>query len=121
MRKFTVSRYENSGDVRFRDLIVKAADEHLGSRLDAGSDAGPMMFGHVIGLELAAFRATAREQYFRRAFALGENALERFFGGSPCPPEGSAGIDSLALALVDLHLTTRGITAVRAPVNTIDR
>ncbi|MBN1418603.1 MAG: hypothetical protein JXP34_07475 [Planctomycetes bacterium] len=106
-----VSRYENTGDIRFRDLIVKGADACEGRGADP-----PMTLGHAISLELSAFRVTAQERYFRRAFALGEVGIERLSAETS-----SAGTDTLALALIDLHLTTRGITAVRAPVNSIDR
>jgi len=106
-----VSRYENTGDIRFRDLIVRAADAYAGE----GSDP-PMALGQAISVELTAFRSTAKERYFKRAFALGEIGIERL-SADPA----SAGTDTLALALVDLHLTARGITAVRAPVNSIDR
>ena len=94
-----------------------------------GTDAWPGTFGHAITLELAAFRVTAREKYYRRAFRLGEIAVERFFGQSPLPRasletdhyESTTGADTLVLALTELHLTARHITAVRAPANTIDR
>ena len=56
-------------------------------------------------------------------------AVKEFFGDSPLPRaslktnhyESTTGADTLVLALTELHLTTRTITAVRAPVNTIDR
>ena len=78
---------------------------------------------------LAAFRITAQERYQRRAFRLGELAIERFFGGSPLPRaslrsahyEATTGADTLVLALTELHLATRQITAVRAPASTVDR
>ena len=124
-----VSRYENTGKVGYRDLIIKAADAYLNTLPDEDTDAWPMTFGHAISLELAAFRATARDIYHKRAFKLGEIAIEKFFGDNPLPRAGLktdhyesiTGADTLALALTELHLTTLHITAVRAPVNTIDR
>jgi len=124
-----VSRYENRGNLKFRRLLVAAADVYLNSLPGEESDAWPLTFGQAITLELAAFRATARERYVRRAFRLGEIAKERFFEDSPLPRaslksdhyESTTGGDSLVLALAELHLITRTITAVRAPVNTIDR
>lgn len=124
-----VSRYENTGRIGCRDLIIAAADAYLNSLPGDDTDAWPMTFGHAISLELAAFRATAREMYHKRAFTLGKIAVDKFFGGSPLPRaslktnhyESITGADTLALALVELHLTTLHITAVRAPVNTIDR
>ena len=56
-------------------------------------------------------------------------ALEKFWGTSPLPRaslksehyESITGADTLALALVELHLNILHITAVRCPPNTIDR
>lgn len=124
-----VSRYENTGRVEYRDLIVAAADAYLDSLPPPDCDGWPMTFGHAISLELAAFRVTAREEYFRRAFKLGDVAVKEFFGDSPLPRaslktdhyESTTGADTLVLSLAELHLTTLHITAVRVPVNTIDR
>jgi hypothetical protein len=124
-----VSRYENTGKSAYRDLIIAAADAYINSLPTDDSDAWPMTFGHVISLELAAFRATAREKYYQRAFGLGKTAVEKFFADSPLPRaslktshyESITGPDTLALALAELHLATLAITAVRPPVNTIDR
>ena len=124
-----VSRCENTGKTGYRDLIVDSADIYLDSLPDDQTDAWPMTFGHAIGLELAAFRQTAQEKYYKRAFRLGEIAIEKFFGENPLPKaslktehyESITGADTLALALAELHLTVLHITAVRAPTNTIDR
>jgi hypothetical protein len=124
-----VSRYENTGRVCYRDLIIAAADAYMDSMPGDDSDAWPMTFGHAICVELAAYRATAQDKYHKRAFKLGETALEKFFGDSPLPRaslksehyESITGADTLALALAELHLSTLHITAVRTPVNTIDR
>ncbi|MBN1441998.1 MAG: hypothetical protein JXA90_04775 [Planctomycetes bacterium] len=124
-----VSRYENTGDTRHRDLILAAADAYLEALPAEGWDVWPATFGHAISLELSAFRITAREPYYLRAVRLAEIAIERFFEGKPLPRasllsehyEATTGAASLVLAFVDLHLTTRQITAVRAPPNTIDR
>ena len=124
-----VSRYENTGRVCYRGLITAAADAYMDSLPSDDSDAWPMTFGHAIGLEQAAYRATSQEKYYKRAFNLGEIAMEKFFGDSSLPRaslksnhyESITGADTLVMALVDLHLSTLHITAVRAPVNTIDR
>lgn len=124
-----LSRYENGAGTPYRDLLLRAAGAYLDSLPGEGVDVWPLTFGQVITLELGAFRATADEAYFRRAFELGEMAVARFFGDSPLPRaslssdhyESATGGDTLILALVELHLMTREITAVRAPVNTIDR
>lgn len=124
-----VSRYENTGKVPYRELIVAAADAYLDSLPEQGTDAWPMTFGHAISLELSAFRITAGRKYHDRAFKLGEIAVERFFGEDPLPRaslktdhyESTTGAGTLLLALAELHLSTLHITAVRAPSNTIDR
>jgi hypothetical protein len=129
MAMMCVSRYENTGKIGYRELIVAAADAYLDSLPDGQTDAWPMTFGHVISLELAAFRITADRKYYQRAFALGELAVKEFFGESPLPRaslktdhyESATGAGSLVLALADLHLSTLHITAVRVPDNTIDR
>jgi len=124
-----VSRYENTGKVAYRTLIVAAADAYLDSLPGAQTDAWPLTFGQAISLELAAFRITARQEYHTRAFKLGEIAVEQFFAGSPLPRaslksdhyESVTGADALALALAELHLSVLHITAVRTPPNTVDR
>ena len=124
-----VSRYHNTGKTEYRDLIVAAADAYMDSMPTAGVDAWPMTFGHAISLELAAFAATARQKHHEQAFKLGDSAIRIFFDNSVLPKaslktdhyESITGADTLALALAELHLSTLHITAVRAPVNTIDR
>jgi hypothetical protein len=88
-----------------------------------------MTFGHAISLELAAWRHSAKSEYMARARKLGEIAVEKFFGTNPLPRaslksehyEAITGGDTLALALLELHLNILHITAVRCPANTIDR
>lgn len=124
-----VSRYHNTGSTKYRDLIVAAADAYMDSMPTDGVDAWPMTFGHAVSLELACFGITARKEYHDRAFGIGQVAVERFFGDNALPRaslktdhyESITGADTLALALAELHLSTLHITAVRAPVNTIDR
>ena len=80
-------------------------------------------------MSIRAFRITARPKYHTRAFTLGEIAVEKFFDDSPLPRaslktdhyESTTGADTLVLAMAELHLSTRTITAVRTPANTIDR
>ncbi|MHC4740946.1 MAG: hypothetical protein ACYS8Z_03480 [Planctomycetota bacterium] len=124
-----VSRYQNTGEAGYRELIVDAADAYADSMPADGDDAWPMTFGHAISLELAAFGVTAEKKYHERAFELGKTAIEKFFGDSVLPRaslrsnhyESITGADTLVLALAELHLNTLHITAVRAPANTIDR
>jgi len=124
-----VSRYENTGDIRLRELIHAAADAYLQSMPASDEDAWPATFGHAITLELAAWRSTAKQPYFDRAVELGDFALEKFFGKDALPRaslksdhyESRTGADTLALALLELHLGVLHITAIRCPSNTIDR
>lgn len=124
-----VSRYENTGDVRYRELIRAAADAYRDAPPPHVDDVWPMVFGHAISLQLAAWRSTAQQEYLDRARTLADVAVETFWADSPLPRASSrtlhyetvAGADTLALALVELHLSILHITAVRCPPNTIDR
>ena len=124
-----VSRYENTGRPAYRDLIHAAADTYLKSMPANDEDVWPRTIGHVISLQLAAWRSTSKQIYFDRARTLGNFALEKFFDQGPLPRaslqsdhyETITGADTLALALVELHLEILHITAVRYPPNTIDR
>jgi hypothetical protein len=128
MGMMCVSRYDNTADVRYRDLIFAAADAYLDS-LPADDDAWPATFGHAISLELAAWRHSADWKYMERARKLGDVAVEKFWGTNALPKasyktdhyESITGADTLALSLLELHLQILHITAVRCPPNTIDR
>ncbi len=124
-----VARYENTGKVGYRDLVVQAANAYLQSMPADDVDIWPMTFGHAISLQLAAWRYTARAAYLDFARKLGTLAVEKFWEDNPLPRasfktqhyESITGADTLALALVELHLNILHITAVRCPSNTIDR
>jgi hypothetical protein len=124
-----VSRYENGGGAAYRDLVTAAADCYLRGAPAEDVDMWPMTLGHVISLELSAWRITAKDQYLRRARELGDMAIARYWEDKPLPRaslqtghyETITGADTLALALFDLHVSILHITAVPVPVNTIDR
>ena len=124
-----VARYENTGKTGYRDLIVEAAGAYLKSTPSNNADLWPMTFGHAISLQLAAWRHTSRIEYLDCARELGSMAVEKFWQNTPLPRASSktehyesiTGADSLALALVELHLSILHITAVNCPPNTIDR
>ena len=122
-----VSRYDNTGGVSYRELVHAAADAYRAAV--PADDAQPMTFGHAISLQLAAWRSSARQEYLDRATQLADVAVQRFWDDNPLPRSGATlthydsatGVDTLALALVELHLNILHITAVRCPPNTIDR
>jgi hypothetical protein len=124
-----VSRYDNTARVAYRELIHAAADLYRTASPGPDLDLWPGTLGHVISLQVAAWRSTARPEYLERARELGRFALEKFFDHSPLPRASSksehyetiTGADTLALALVELHLQVLHITAVRCPSNSIDR
>ena len=95
----------------------------------ADADTWPLTYGHVISLQVAAWRHTARVVHLEAARRFADAAVAKFFDGSPLPRasvksdhyESITGADTLALALVELHLNILAITAVRSPANTIDR
>jgi hypothetical protein len=124
-----VARHDNGGKLTYRDLITNAANAYLKSTPGAEVDIWPMTFGHAISVQLAAWRLTSRLEYFNRARELGTLALEKFWQDRPLPAasfkcshyETITGADTLALALIELHLQILHITAVACPPNTIDR
>jgi hypothetical protein len=124
-----VSRYDNTGKIGYRNLILSSADAYLNSLPPDTEDAWPLTFGQAISLELAAWRHSADWKYMERARQLGDIAVEKFWGTNALPRaslktdhyEAITGADTLALALLELHLQILHITAVRCPPNTIDR
>jgi len=124
-----VSRYENTGKIGYRQLIDDAADAYLDRMPGDAVDLWPMSLGHAISLQLAAWRSTARPVHLDHARKLADYGLKTFWAGGDLPRASSrtnhyetiTGSDTLALALVELHLSILHITAVRCPANTIDR
>jgi len=124
-----VSRYDNTGRLGHRGLLLAAADAYLDSMPAEGDDVWPGTFGHAISLQVAAWRHSARPAYMERARKFADLAIERFFGTNALPRaslksehyESITGGDTLVLALAELHLHVLHITAVRCPPNTIDR
>jgi hypothetical protein len=124
-----VSRYENTGNIKYRDLIHAAADLYRDSPPPEDAELWPMTFGHAIGLELAAWRSASRREYLDAAIKLADQAVKKFWNDNPLPRSTTTnpkydtitGADTLALSLLELHLSILHITAVRCPPNTIDR
>jgi hypothetical protein len=125
---FCLGRFEQNARPAYRDFVVRIADQYLGSQPQEDVDAWPQSFAHVISTQVAAFRFTRRAEFRTDAERLGRLAVELFWQDKPLPRasmqtghyEAITGGDSLALALLDLHAATHGLTQ-RIPSNTIDR
>lgn len=113
----------------FRDLVIRVADAYGDALPDEDVDVWPMSLAHIISAQVAAYRFTHRNGYLNEARRFAQMAVGIFFQDSPLPRasfktdhyESTTGSDTLALALAELHLSTRTITIVRTPANTIDR
>jgi Periplasmic pectate lyase len=124
-----VARYDNVGLPAYRDLIMAAADAYLDKLPGDDVDPWPSTLGQAISLQLAAWRHSARPRYLAQARALADWAIDHFWDLHALPRasrrvdhyETITGCDTLALALVELHLQILHITAVRCPPNTLDR
>jgi hypothetical protein len=113
-----VSRYQNTGKIKYRDQIHSAADAF---RQPFAEQMSSMTFGHIVSLELAAWRSTAKQEYLDSARSFAEMAVKRFWTNDNMIPNITTGADTLVLSLLELHLSILHITAVRCPPNTIDR
>ncbi len=125
---FCLARYEQVGKQAYRDTVIATADAYLNSLPEEDVDVWPMSFAHAISTEVAAYRWTKREAYLAQACRLARMAADMFWQDSPLPRasfkmghyETITGADSLALALLEVHAITHGLTVI-IPSNTIDR
>jgi hypothetical protein len=125
---FCLARYEQTTNTAYRALLIAFADQYLGARPEEDVDAWPMSFAHAISAELAAWRFTQERRYLDQATTFARMAVELFWQDNPLPRasqhtghyEAITGADSLALALLEVHAATHGLTN-RIPSNTIDR
>jgi hypothetical protein len=125
---FCLGRYEQTGMPAYREILVRIAHAYLRSQPEEDVDAWPQSFAHVISAEVAAHRFTKGAIYLAHAEWLAQMAVEIFWQDNPLPRaskqtghyETITGCDSLALALLEVHAVTRGLTN-RIPSNTIDR
>ena len=125
---FCLGRHEQTGQAASRDALVRIAEQYLGSRPDEDVDAWPQSFAHVISAQVAAHRLTRRTDFLDQARHLAQLAADIFWQDNPLPRaskqtghyEAITGADSLALALLEVHAATHGLTN-RIPSNTIDR
>jgi hypothetical protein len=124
-----VSRLDNTGTPAYRALVLAAADAYLDAAPPEDVEVWPGTVGQAISLQVAAWRHTARAAYLDRARWFADWGVKQFWGEKLLPRAGTrsdhyeaiTGADTLALAMVELHLQILGMTAVRCPSNTIDR
>jgi len=125
---FCLARYEQTTNSAYRELLIAIADAYLGSRPEEDVDAWPQSFAHAISAQVAAHRFTKKSAYLYEARRFARIAVEIFWQDNPLPRastqtghyETITGCDSLALALLEVHAVSYGLTN-RIPSNTIDR
>ncbi len=125
---FSLARHEQVGKKAYRDALLAVADAYLNSVPEEDVDVWPMSLGHAISTQVAAHRWTHRQVYLEKACELAQMAVQVFWQDNPLPRasfktghyETITGADSLALALLEVHAVTHGLT-VTIPSNTIDR
>ena len=126
---FYLARHEQTDHQAYRDAVIEIANRYVNSRPPEDVDAWPQSFAHVVSTEVAAYRFTKKSIYLEQAQKIARLAVDIFWGdGNPLPRaskqtghyEAITGGDSLALALLQVHATTGGLTN-HIPSNTIDR
>lgn len=125
---FALARFEQTGKSDFRDIVVAVADAYLDALPAEDIDVWPMSLAHIISAQVAAYRFTRDLVYLEQACRFGQMAVEMFWQDSPLPRaslktdhyETITGADSLALALLDVHVESNNLD-VDIPDNTIDR
>jgi len=123
-----LARHEQTGNAAYRDMLVRIADQYLDSQPEEDVDAWPQSFAHAISAQLAAHRFTKKAAYKEQALKFARMAVEVFWQDNPLPRaskhtghyETITQADSLALALLEVHAATTGLTN-KIPSNTIDR
>jgi hypothetical protein len=123
-----LGRYEQTSQPEFRDGLVEIANHYLHARPEEDVDVWPMSFGHIISTEAAAYRFTKQTIYLEEAQRFARMAVDIFWHDNPLPRasmqtghyETITGADSLALALLQVHAVSAGLTNT-IPSNTIDR
>jgi hypothetical protein len=125
---FYLGRYEQTNHPAFREMLIKTADLYVDSQPEEDVDAWPQSFAQVISTQVAAHRLTKKPLYLEQAQRFARLAVDIFWQENPLPRaskqtghyEAITGGDSLALALLEVHAATLGLTK-QIPLNTIDR
>jgi len=125
---FAWARYQQTPKPELQDVIVAVADAYVDARSEEDADVWPMSFGQIISTQVAAWRLTGRNVYLEQACRFARMAIDIFFQDNPLPRasfktdhyETVTGADSLALALLEVHIATHGLQTT-VPSNTIDR
>ena len=125
---FCLARFEQTGEPAYRDLLIDIADQYMGARPEEDVDAWPMGFAHAISAQVAAYRFTKKPAYLEQALTFAQMAVDVFWQDNALPRasmhtghyETITGSDSLALALLDVHVAMHGLPH-RVASNTIDR
>lgn len=125
---FCLARHEQTGKAAYQAILLRIAEEYLGSQPEEDVDAWPQSFAHAISAQVAAHRFTKKASYLDQAVRFARMAVEMFWQDNPLPRaskhtghyETITQADSLALALLQVHAATHGLTN-RIPSNTIDR
>jgi len=125
---FCLARHQQTKNPAYRDLLVAIADAYLGSRPEEDVDTWPLSFAHAISAQVAAWQFTKKPSYLEQARTFAQMAVDQFWQDNPLPRasqktghyETITGGDSLALALLEVHAATNGLT-IQIPANTIDR
>ncbi len=125
---YCLARYEQVPNPGYREAVLATVDAYGISRPSEDVDLWPMTLGHVISLQVAAYRWTNERMYLDRADRLAHLAVDQFWQDKPIPKasfrtghyETITGADTLALALLELHAAIHQIK-IPIPSNTIDR
>jgi hypothetical protein len=125
---FCLGRYEQTHHPDYREHLLTIANGYLGSQPEEDVDAWPQSFAHVVSTQAAAYRFTRKPAYLAEARKFAQIAVDLFWQDNPLPRaskhtghyETITGADSLALALLEVHALTHGLTNT-IPSNTIDR
>jgi hypothetical protein len=125
---FCWARYQQTTNGDYGELVLRYANRYVGARPEEDVDVWPMSFGHVISTQVAAYRLTRKPACLSEAQRFARMAVDIFWQDNPLPRasmqtghyETITGADSLALALLEAHAATHGLTN-RIPSNTIDR